>query len=429
MKLNEAMDIAYQELIEQAENSPVLLLHPKSRYRSILVAMLVNDDDVNTFYYSLGPDDINLRAFIESLLHEMVNQHSTFGRHINLLSPNVFDNLANNENMSQLLEKFTLELSELGDDPVLFILDEYDRSDDADDIHTFIERLADVLPESCHLVLNSRTLPRLPWVAMIAKNRAALLLDDQLIQEDFYNNKRDEAYDLEVFALGPGIVNYKGEQIKSWEGHLPRLLFFFALDKPIVTRSEICSAFWPDLPIDQAVNVFHVTKRRLHKALGADVLVHNDTYYQVNPELNVYHDVLDFVETLMRSRNPDNPNPFDDWQHAAQLYRGPFLQGHNDSWILERRNAFRIGYLEALTNMASAWIEKDRKELALKLYLQALDEDNTREDIHRQTMQLYVDLGRRSEAIAHYQDLEKSFGEQKRDISEETTALYSTIVN
>lgn len=426
IKLNQAMGVAYQELIHQAQNSPVLLLHPKSRYRSILVAMLINDEDVNSYYYALGPDDINLRAFIESLTHEMINQHPTFGRHINMLSPKIYDNLL--ENLDTVLEKFVLELQELGDAPVMFILDEYDRSDDADDIHIFLERLADVLPDSCHLVLNSRTLPRLPWVAMVAKNRAALLLDDQLIQEDFYDNKRDGDYDLEVYALGPSIVNFRGEKVESWEGHLPRLLFFFALDKPVVTRSEICSAFWPDLPIDQAVNVFHVTKRRLHKALGIDVLVHQDSHYQVNPEFNVYYDVLDFVETLMRGRNPENPNPFEAWQQAAQLYRGSFLQGHNDGWIQERRDAFRVGYLEALTNMASAWIEKDRKELALKLYRQALDEDFKREDIHLDMMQLYVDLGRRSEAVAHYQDVEKLFKQHNLKLSDTTIESYKSIV-
>jgi DNA-binding SARP family transcriptional activator len=103
------------------------------------------------------------------------------------------------------------------------------------------------------------------------------------------------------------------------------------------------------------------------------------------------------------------------------------LQGHNDSWIEERRVAFRTGYLEALTAMASSWIEKDRKELALKLYRQALDEDFKSEEIHRGMMQLYAELGRRSEAVAHYQDLEKQFNDAGIKISSETAKLYKKI--
>jgi DNA-binding SARP family transcriptional activator len=425
MQLSERIQNTYQALLEQAARTPVLLLHPRSKFRSIQVAMLVNDSETSCFYYSLGLDDINLKAFIGNLTHEMLNQHPTFGRHLNMLSSSVYDDFE--ANIDEIMDKFVRELNELGDQDYLFVLDEYDRSDTADDIHRFIEILADRLPAQCHLVLNSRSLPRLPWVSMVAKQRAALLLDDQLIEEDFYGNKGNAEFDLEVFALGPGYVNYRGDKIQSWEGHLPRLLFFFTLDKPVVTRSEICGAFWPDLAVDQAVNVFHVTKRRLHKALGIDVLVHQDSHYQVNPEFSVYYDVLDFVETLVRGRNPNTENPFESWEHAVKLYRGTFLQGHNDPWIEERRVAFRTGYVEALTAMADAFVTKDRKEQALKLYRQALDEDYSLQGIHRDIMQLYTDLGRRSEAVAHYQQLEKTFADEGLEISGETAEVYNSI--
>ena len=89
--------------------------------------------------------------------------------------------------------------------------------------------------------------------------------------------------------------------------------------------------------------------------------------------------------------------------------------------------SFRTGYLEALTAMAEAFIGKDRKEQALKLYQQALDEDNTQQGIHRDIMQLYADLGRRSEAVSHYQKLEKSFADGGLAISDETTEVYNSI--
>ncbi len=427
MSLKERIDIAYEALLEHAERSRVLLLHPRSKYRTILLAKLINDTEVDSYYYALGPDDVNLKNFIDNFTKTMASQHDTFGRHLSMLPPAVYENL--DENLEVIQEAFAEELEEISQQPYLLVFDEYDRSDSADDIHRFIEKIADKLPPQTSLVLNSRTLPRLPWVSMVAKKQAALLLDDHLIQEDFYNTSKDGDFDLEVFALGPGYVLHQGDEIENWEGHLPRLLFFFALDKPMVTRSEICSAFWPDLATDQAVNVFHVTKRRLHKALGFDVMVHQDSHYQINPELNVYYDVLDFVETLMRGRNPNNPNAFEDWKHAVDLYRGPFLQGHNDHWIDERRVAFRTGYLEALTAMAQMWIEKDRKELALKLYRQALDEDFSREDFHRDIMNLYTDLGRRSEAVAHFKQLEETFKAEGREVSDETTGVYNEIVS
>lgn len=426
--LNEKINESYNALIDHLSTTQVLLLHPRSKYRSVAVAMLINDPEHNTYYYALGPDDINLKTFVEGMAHDLANQHPTFGRHLNLLPSHMFEDFESHADT--ILEKFALELNELNQDSFSFILDEYDRSDMADDIHRFIEYLAGYLPAQCCLVINSRTLPRLPWVALIAKNQATLLLDTQVIERDFYSAAPSDEYDLEIYAIGPGYVLNNGQEIQSWEGHLPRLLFFFALDKPVVTRSEICNAFWPELENDQAVNVFHVTKRRLHKALGIDVLVHEDSHYRVNPQLSVYYDVMDFVENLARARHAeDSDTAFQAWQRAVELYRGAFLQGHQETWIDERREAFRQGYLEALTQIAEIWISKDRKEIALKVYRQALDEDFHRQDIHRDMMQLYSDLGRRSEAVAHFQQMEKTFAERDVVISDETTNVYNAIVS
>jgi two-component SAPR family response regulator len=330
--------------------------------------------------------------------------------------------------MAQVLDTIVEEISELSDEPFVLIFDEYDRSDDANDINRFVEYLADRIPEHCTLVINSRTLPRLPWLAMIAKKQAVIIQDDQLIKQDIHGPHQHKNYNLEVFALGPGFVRLNGNQVDTWEGHLPRLLFFYALDRPVVTRAEICDAFWPNLDIDQAVNVFHVTKRRLHKALDLDVLLHIENYYQINPELTVYYDIVDFVETLMRGRYSEGEDQFSAWQHAVELYRGPFLQGHDETWIMDRRKAMRTGYLEAVMGMARTYVDRGKGETALKLYRSALDEDFSREDLHRELMLLYNELGRRGEAVAHFQQLEKAFNEQDVTLSPQTIEVYNNIM-
>src|SRR5690606_23027108 len=143
-------------------------------------------------------------------------------------------------------------------------------------------------------------------------------------------------------------------------------LFFFALDRPVITRSEICRAFWPELDTDQAVNVFHVTKRRLHKALEMDVLVHDDGYYRINPALHVDYDVMHFVGKLMDGRDTrlSDSERLAAWQAASDLYRGPFLHGHTDPWITQRREDFRAGYLEALDALAKWKMDQQLPEHA-----------------------------------------------------------------
>ncbi|MDX2160524.1 MAG: bacterial transcriptional activator domain-containing protein [bacterium] len=422
MNLHRVIAAAYDTFIEYAQKTRVILLHPTSRYRTMLVAHLLNDPRCLTFYYALGHDDVNLNAFMAGITHDIAGQHPLFGRHTLPFLPNAAANL------DELLQAFVHDLAELSTTDHYLILDEYDRSDTADDIQYFIEKLSPMLPEHCHLVINSRTLPRLPWVSMIAQGRALMIRDEVVIRNHFYEAQRGNQH-LEVYALGPGFVILNDKIIDAWEGHLPRLLFFFALDRPVITRSEICQTFWPELDNDQAVNVFHVTKRRLHKALDMDVLVHEDGYYSINPDLDVHYDVINFVGYLMEGRNPAAAQPLLAWQRAIDTYRGPFLQGHEDAWIIDRRRDFQAGFLEALMSLAADRIREGRYEHALGLYQRALIENSVREDLHRGLMELFARLGRRSEAAAHFLQLQEDVRKAGREVEAQTTAVYLAIMD
>lgn len=424
MTLNQLIETSYQMFLEHTKKARIILLHPQSRYRSILIARLINEPRIKTFYYAMGPDDVNVASFLAGLTHDIADQYPLFGRHLNQMRYETI------EDHATLIATLVKDLAELSAEPYILILDEYDRADIADDVQAFIEKLVPALPDQCRIVINSRTLPRLPWVSLIAQKQATVLQDDRLISSDFYGVEREGKPRLDVYALGPGYVLLDGKQVSTWEGHLPRLLFFFALDRPIVTRAEICQAFWPELDTDQAVNVFHVTKRRLHKALGFDVLVHDGGYYRVNPTVSIHYDIMDFVGALVEGRSKEGDAAVSAWQRAIELYRGPFLQGHADAWIASRREDFRAGYLEALTEMARARKAEGRAEHALGLYLRAINEAPRREDLHRFVIQLYAELGRRSEAAAHFQrleeDLKTNYGAEPEAA---TRALYNQIMS
>lgn len=422
MGLNDLIEQIYDAFCREKDGAKVILLHPESRYRSVLVARLLNETGIPSFYYAFGPDDTSLQALMNSMAHDLSAQVPAFGRHLHMLPPRVYTDF--NTYCDLILETFVLELRELSSEPFLFILDEYDRSDSSDEIQHFFEKLFDHLPEHCQLVLNSRILPRLPWVSLIAQKQALILHDDRPVQQGFYGPAPCDDCRLEIFGLGPGYVLLDGRPIDIWEGHLPRLLLFFALDRPVVTRSEICQSFWPELDTDQAVNVFHVTKRRLHKALEMDVLVHEDAYYRINPELTIYYDVIEFVEVLLRARRTQSL-PL--WEQVARIYRGPFLQGQPDGWIVRRRQAFCAGYVEAMHHIAVDWLQKGQQELALRTYLTALEADGENEQLHRSVLRLYTDLGRRSEAVAHYQMFTAQLKNRDAEPEPITQSLYDEI--
>ncbi len=427
MTLNTLITDIYQSFRQHAAGARVILLHASSRYRTALVSRLLSDPKTRVFYYAMGADDIDVPAFLSGFTHDLADQAPTFGANINLAG---FDNLPD---QTPLLQAFARDLDQLSSEPYILLLDEFDRATIGDDLQRFLESLIDLLPAQCRLVVNSRSLPRLPWMAFIAQRKAVMLRDGELIGGDFYQNQTPEAEArVKVFGLGPGTVILDDQPIDSWEGHLPRLLFFFALERPVVTRSEICQAFWPELNTDQAVNVFHVTKRRLHKALeslGVDVLIHEDGFYRVNPALSIHYDLTDFVTALIAGRTAEPEDRASAWQRVIDLYQHPFLQGHNEAWIVKRRQEYQAGYLEALAEMASIRLEEDRPEHALALLLRAANEDQRRQDLHRRIMTLYSDLGRRSEAASHYQRLQDILSDHDLTLEEETTELYRELMS
>jgi DNA-binding SARP family transcriptional activator len=425
MALSQIANELYNSFMEKSANSRVVLLHSDSHYRPVLLSQLLASPDVRVFYYAMSPSDIDTIAFVSSFTHEISEINPNFGNHVNFVG-------YAKENRSQLPAALAQDLAELNSDPFIMILDEFDQADIADDLQLFLEHLIDQLPANCKLVISSRRLPRLPWVALIAQNKAIMLRDTNLVADGFYRPTPEGETQVQVYGLGPGHVVLNGELINTWEGHLPRLLFFFTLDRPMVTRSEICRSFWTELETSQAVNVFHVTKRRLHKALeptGHDILTHRGGYYRINPQITITYDIFDFVTALVEGRIARGADRAQAWVRAMEMYQHPYLQGHLEQWITKRRDEYLTGYLEAITNVARLRIEDGRPEQALNLMLKAVGENPTRQDLHREVMLLYTDLGRRGEAADHYRKLQNILRDNRIELEDATRRLYADLMS
>jgi DNA-binding SARP family transcriptional activator len=417
---------AYDLLLSQLSTMQVVLLHPQSKYRSLLVSQLLNSSPTKIFYYALSLNDIDIQSLVIGMVHMLSAQRPLFGRHLCSLPNSIWENPI--LHLDNIVDCFIRELNELSGEDYVLVLDEYDRSDTSDEVQQLFEALFIRLPTQVHVVINSRRLPRLCWVSLIVQNRSTILLDNSVVLRDFYGFTNQDEADFEIFALGPGFIKLGNQYVEEWEGYLPRLLFFYALDRPLTTRTEICSTFWPDLHPEQAVNVFHVTKRRLHKALGRDVLIHEDGYYRISDDMSLYYDILDFASSILYGRGDVSEISHTSWNKVIDLYRGPFLQGHEDKWIQNRRSEFRSGYVEAIKFMSDVWKQRQKPEMSLSLLQKAYGEDTRLEHINFDIMELYLQMGRRSEAAAHYQRIEKDYQIANALMPEKLQTLYSQII-
>ena len=172
---------AVDTVLSQYTTNKVLLIHPSSRYGKLLIAALIDASPCELFCYGMGVEDVSLDQFLIGISNSLAVQSSNCRCEIiGALNQKVTDPGA-------LAEVLARDLARLSSDHYLLVLDEYDRADTVVDIQTFMEALLDLLPAQCHLVIGSRTLPRLPWVGLVARRQAVVLRDAAVMPIGFYS--------------------------------------------------------------------------------------------------------------------------------------------------------------------------------------------------------------------------------------------------
>jgi hypothetical protein len=402
-------DAVLQNIIEKfhenSENARAVILHPSSKHRTALVAHLLTSEEYIPLYYALTPESGDLEVFIDSMLRSFAEQHDEIGRYASAAHAQFHRGV--NAFRDAAIEGLVRDFQSLDGMRTLVIFDNFDYAENAEDVQRFVEELIVKLPENCLAVINGRSQPRFPWNSLIAQTRAIILDDDKVVTQTLQPSFENPIGQLDIFAIGPGFVYFDDKQITDWEGHLPRLLLFFAVDRGVITREDFHRAFWGDLSDVQATNVFHVTKRRLHRAFNMEMLEHQDGNYRLRPGISVYYDAFEWTQALIRARDVNNQDPAKDYERVLELYRGPFLKGHDDAWILTRRQDVLAGFIEAviyLAEMYAGHYRADRKdsstslEKAITLCRDALKEASASAELAVKTAGLLAEFGRRVEA-------------------------------
>lgn len=164
----------------QYVSNKVLLIHPSSHYGKLLVAGLLNAPPCDLFYHAMGVEDVNLAQFLIGFSNSLSDQAAAFGSDtLGAINQKIVD-------AKLLAQIFGRDLNRLNADHYLLVLDDYDRADSVVEIQIFMEALLDFLPAQCHLLFSSRTLPRLPWVGLVARRQAVVLRDARVMPVGFY---------------------------------------------------------------------------------------------------------------------------------------------------------------------------------------------------------------------------------------------------
>lgn len=221
-----------------------------------------------------------------------------------------------------------------------------------------------------------------------------------------------------------GKITNTYHKVTKWDGKLPLSLFHFLMDRCPVTREEIFLAFWPNLTVKEATNVFHVTKRKISQAVGTEVTRYASGFYWLADNLELEHDARQLEIGWERLMSID-PTCLD-WLELVPLCNGEYLQDVVWQGIEERRA--HISRIQADVLIHSANLFKwDHPEKALEMLQRSQTLAPLRDDALLLQMQILIDAGKSEEAAqffaAHQQKVQLILGTEVKP-TQEMAELY-----
>ena len=235
---------------------------------------------------------------------------------------------------------------------------------------------------------------------------------------------------ISFFALGRADVAGSVRPLAELKP-LPREILFYLVDGGRVERDILLENFWPHYPPGRQVANLHTAIYSLRQFLGRKAILHEGSVYAIDPDLSIEYDVAQFerMASIVDSLPLGDPRRMFALTEAISSYGGTFLPQMTSEWILERRRELELAYLDLLAQHANEALIRDQPTRALKTLRQALDIDPYRDDTNLHFLEALGRLGRRSEAIDHYQRYVRLLADElSLDPPEEIRDLYTRLI-
>ena len=400
---NVVTGVSFETFKASSQGKKVILLYPWTNHRNIFLSYFLNDLDQGLLYYRLPEHTSGMADWLSGLIEEMRVVSPGFGQ---ALEDALTDGAAMESGAA-----LAADLGALDQERVVLYLDELDRTPQDEEFRQFMNALIARLPSNAQLAINSRLLTYDPWISWVNRDEVVVLGTEHRSSNLLFTKESSLKPQLEVYAFGRGHAVSNGREIRSWDGALPRNLFFYFMDNPLVTRDQIFEIFWPKLSVRDATNVFHVTKRKITERISVHVndganyelTNYSSGFYEPSDKIVRHYDVADFEQAMEGALLSGDPHERELlYLRAIEIYKAPFLHPVDLPWVVARRNQLRAMYAEALIGMARLKTEQISWAEALGYYTRALKEAPQREDIHRGAMQMYINLGRNADAQQQY---------------------------
>jgi len=399
--------VTLESFRERSSGKKVILLYPWTNYRTLFLTHFYENNQAGLLYYRITEEQTSLTAWLSGMLAEFDKIKGNFGTALKSA-------LDSRKKSVALAEALASDLSAIKAKQTTLYIDELDRIPFDSEFDKFINTLVAALPAHVQLVFNSRLLMHQPWYDLIQRGDALVLGTERRKDDGMFTLEKKEHPQLEVYALGSGYTIVNGQIVDNWDGALPRNLFFFFMDRPLVTRREIFETFWSELPVKEATNVFHVTKRKISERISLKIdpsktyeMTHyGGGFYTPGEKLTRHYDVFDFQADVERAMISADENQEEELLlRAVECYKSPFLEDTDMPWIEQRREQLRLLNSQALISLGRIYKRRGETDLSLGFFTRSLAHTPEREDIHREIMNIYLKLQRKQDALLQYRQL------------------------
>ena len=246
---------------------------------------------------------------------------------------------------------------------------------------------------------------------------------------------------LELHLLGPPRVERDGVPIKVDTRKATALLAYLVVTGESQRRDTLAVLLWPDADQVRARAALRRTVSALNKALAGEGLRIDRESVGLDPDADVWVDIVQFRTRLSESfahRHPDS-----EWcapcvtrlSEAVELSRGDYLSGFTlrdspafDDWQSLQVEVFRRELATALERLVRSHAAGGEYEPAIEYARRWLALDPLDESVHRRLMQLHAWAGQRAAALRQYRECVRVL-DQELGVPplEETTELNQAI--
>lgn len=230
---------------------------------------------------------------------------------------------------------------------------------------------------------------------------------------------------LELYFLGPLEIRSSGRQLSNpptlkSQSLLAYLVCQRSHPQP---RDRLAGLFYGEKPERKARRCLSTALWHIRRCFADETVLLNDSQtVQFDPQRNFWLDLDAFEGHAARTNLAD-------LQAAAALYRGDFLDGFYDDWIISERYRLESIFLEVMARLMILHEAGGDFQTALATALRLLGRDSLNEAAHRLAMRAYCHLGQRKAALEQYNRCRQILlDELDAQPTGETTSLYQAIL-